>query len=208
MNFQSMIVVTKRVEEKSILEYILSNIVIPEYSYRFLDSDKNSIGIKDLENIIQSISLKKDRVEIIVIKDSYKLTHEAQNSLLKTLEEPFSNTLLVLHTKIKDRILDTILSRCLIFEEDIEVLDNDPDHIEYLFRDFAVNDYLSRDKSIEDFLLEDRSREDVKRAINEILKSIKKSGKEFDINVVLSAYKSIDYNVSPKLVLDYLSFNV
>lgn len=50
---------------------------------------------------------------IVLVRESDRLVEEAQNALLKTLEEPGEDTLLVLETARPDRLLATIHSRCV-----------------------------------------------------------------------------------------------
>lgn len=50
---------------------------------------------------------------IVLVRESERLVEEAQNALLKTLEEPGDSTLLVLETSRPDRLLATIHSRCV-----------------------------------------------------------------------------------------------
>jgi DNA polymerase-3 subunit delta' len=50
--------------------------------------------------------------KICIIKDVENLTPEAANSLLKTLEEPTKQSLLILTTGCPEKILETIRSRC------------------------------------------------------------------------------------------------
>lgn len=52
------------------------------------------------------------RVRTIVISDADDMAHNVGNLLLKTLEEPPANTLLVLTTSVPQKLLPTILSRC------------------------------------------------------------------------------------------------
>jgi DNA polymerase III delta prime subunit len=49
---------------------------------------------------------------VAVIDDAHKMTDEAQNAFLKTLEEPPPNTLLILVTSEPSTLLETIRSRC------------------------------------------------------------------------------------------------
>lgn len=49
---------------------------------------------------------------VAIIDDAHKMTPEAQNAFLKTLEEPPNETLLVLVTSKPEALLPTILSRC------------------------------------------------------------------------------------------------
>lgn len=48
---------------------------------------------------------------IVVIRDAHLMSHEAQNALLKTLEEPPQNTVLILTAAGPDALLPTVLSR-------------------------------------------------------------------------------------------------
>jgi len=50
--------------------------------------------------------------KFLIILDSEKLTTQAQNSLLKTLEEPPSFALILLSSKTQNSLLETIVSRC------------------------------------------------------------------------------------------------
>lgn len=50
---------------------------------------------------------------VVLVRESERLVEEAQNALLKTLEEPGDSTLLVLETSRPDRLLPTIHSRCV-----------------------------------------------------------------------------------------------
>ncbi|MCA9348654.1 AAA family ATPase [Candidatus Saccharibacteria bacterium] len=51
---------------------------------------------------------------LVVIDDAHKLNIEAQNTLLKTIEEPPKSTHFILATSDMSRILPTIASRCFI----------------------------------------------------------------------------------------------
>ncbi len=50
---------------------------------------------------------------IVLIREADRMVEEAQNALLKTLEEPGEATLIVLETARPDRLLPTIHSRCV-----------------------------------------------------------------------------------------------
>ena len=53
------------------------------------------------------------RKKVFIINDSDKMTEEAQNSLLKTLEEPPEYIIIILITANENKLLNTIKSRCL-----------------------------------------------------------------------------------------------
>jgi len=83
-------------------------------------SSKNtqSIGIEDIKKMQEKIFLKpiKSKNKVIVIDDGEALTIEAQNALLKILEEPPAHTLIILSVNTKETILPTIISRCKIIQ--------------------------------------------------------------------------------------------
>jgi hypothetical protein len=54
-------------------------------------------------------------VKVYIVPDADKLTEQAQNALLKTLEEPPAYVRFVLTAPAKDRLLDTIVSRVQTF---------------------------------------------------------------------------------------------
>lgn len=77
---------------------------------------QNSIGIEKLREILPKINLKpyQSPKKIVIIEDAHKLTIEAQNSFLKTLEEPPQNTIILLLIENQDQLLPTIQSRCSV----------------------------------------------------------------------------------------------
>ncbi|MEA3355500.1 MAG: hypothetical protein U9Q63_03390 [Patescibacteria group bacterium] len=77
-----------------------------------------SITIKQVRDIEIFLSKKpyKNNKNIVLIINSEKLTIPAQNALLKTLEEPPKNSLIILLTKNQNQLLETITSRCQIIQ--------------------------------------------------------------------------------------------
>ncbi len=92
----------------------LDDFVIPEYfaedDLLVLEYDQLKIG--QVKEIVQLSSRKpiNNKFQILVIKFSY-IFHEAQNALLKTLEEPPSSTKFIIVTLHDTELLPTILSR-------------------------------------------------------------------------------------------------
>jgi DNA polymerase-3 subunit delta' len=54
--------------------------------------------------------------KIVIIDDAHKMTAEAQNCLLKTLEEPPADSMLILVTSDKRGLFETIVSRCQVVD--------------------------------------------------------------------------------------------
>jgi DNA polymerase III subunit gamma/tau len=75
-------------------------------------------GIDDIRNIHENLGFqtKNDTSKIYIIDEVHMLTKEAFNALLKTLEEPASNTRFFFATTEIHKIPATILSRCQKFE--------------------------------------------------------------------------------------------
>lgn len=103
-----------------------------------------SIGVDDIrEQIIGDIQVKpySSRYKIYIIDEAEKLTVQAQNSLLKTIEEPPEYGIVILLTTNADTFLQTILSRCVRLD-----LKPVKDEIiqEYLMNTYKVPDYEAR----------------------------------------------------------------
>src|SRR3989344_3323233 len=76
------------------------------------------MGIEDVRLIRKKIFLKpfKSKSKAVVMEAPIGLTIQAQNSLLKVLEEPPVNTFILINIPQKETVLPTILSRCQIIE--------------------------------------------------------------------------------------------
>lgn len=79
-------------------------------------STDTSIGIEDVRELLKKIFLKpiKSKQKLVIIKNAETATREAQNALLKILEEPPDNTRIILNAATKETMLPTVLSRCAI----------------------------------------------------------------------------------------------
>lgn len=86
-----------------------------------LKLDENSIKRKDVDELQTSIYKKpyESKKKIYIIDDSHKMTVQAANTFLKTLEEPPEDTIIIMLTINKDLLLDTIVSRCQIINFDM-----------------------------------------------------------------------------------------
>ena len=101
------------------------------HAYLFLDEDMafefaNALGVREVDFIVQEALLTKDIEELqrqlkykpygdrrlVLIKHADNMQIVVQNKLLKTLEEPLGNTIIILSAERRDALLPTILSRC------------------------------------------------------------------------------------------------
>ena len=83
--------------------------------YKEIGPDGNSIKIAQIRELQERIYEKPidSSKKVIVIDDSDKMTEEAQNGLLKTLEEPPEYAIIILIATNENKLLNTIKSRCL-----------------------------------------------------------------------------------------------
>ena len=79
-----------------------------------LEPDGNSIKIEQVRSFQKDLNLKPLEAtrKICLIEEADSMTVGAANALLKTLEEPRGDTLLILLTAQPNRLLETIRSRC------------------------------------------------------------------------------------------------
>lgn len=117
---QSLLISSKN--NKNALNYIHKICLeekIGEYDTSIIESEKQ-IGIKDVKLLQEKTLLKpfKSKQKIVTLNAEKGITIEAQNALLKVLEEPPNNTIIVLIVNSKNVALPTILSRCKIVELD------------------------------------------------------------------------------------------
>lgn len=77
-------------------------------------NEKGSITIEMIRNLQQKINLKpyEARTKAFIIQDSHLMTSEAANCLLKTLEEPPKNSVIILITSKAEELFPTVRSRC------------------------------------------------------------------------------------------------
>ncbi len=75
-----------------------------------------AIGIDQIRKIKTRLGLRaaKNKLKICWIKKAHLLTTEAQNAILKTLEEPPQQAIIILSTSKPNQLLPTIQSRCRI----------------------------------------------------------------------------------------------
>lgn len=78
------------------------------------EEGKNAIGVEQIRNLVDAFSLTsyEGNGKVGVIEPANSMTVNAANSLLKTLEEPSGNALLILVADRVGKLPATIFSRC------------------------------------------------------------------------------------------------
>ena len=78
--------------------------------------DRESIVKDQILALIDRLSYKPyGRRYVAVIEDAHLMNAAAQNKLLKTLEEPVSEAVMILLAEREEALLPTVLSRCCVF---------------------------------------------------------------------------------------------
>ena len=80
-----------------------------------IEKDKTTISIEQIRNVISDTRTKQKTARYIVIRQAEKMTLEACNAFLKSLEEPNENYHYILQTENLSNIIPTIRSRAEIF---------------------------------------------------------------------------------------------
>lgn len=81
-------------------------------------TEKASLGIGEVRQLEHQLNLKPYRSshKVGLVRKAETLTVEAQNALLKTLEEPPERTQLILTASTPEELLPTIVSRCQVIQ--------------------------------------------------------------------------------------------
>lgn len=93
-------------------------LVAPEIIEEKGKKREQEIGIEKIRDIQRQVSLFSFRggYKIIIIDSIEKMTRQAANALLKTLEEPSAKTIFILISSAPRVLLPTIISRCLMIK--------------------------------------------------------------------------------------------
>ena len=155
----------------------------------------NSIGVEDVRSQINSdiaIMPYSSPYKIYIINEGEMLTDQAQNALLKTLEEPPAYAVLIILTTNLEALLPTILSRCVVL------------HMKPV-QDGLVKEYLKKELMIPDYKADIcvafargnigrakqlASSEDFENIRNEAL-SLVKNIRNMDLHEVMAAVRKI-----------------
>lgn len=112
---------------------------------KFVTHEKpNSIGVDDIrEQLVEDIQIKpyNGYHKVYILDEAEKMTPQAQNAILKTIEEPPSYGVILLLTNNIEAMLPTIRSRCIHYE--LRALQENV-ITEYLIAKKRVPDYEAR----------------------------------------------------------------
>ncbi len=92
-------------------EYLKKTVDFSDIQNVYVIKPVDNIGIDEIRNAIDFLSISKEKTKYLVIYDAEKMTTEAVNAFLKTLEEPNKNSVIILTTTNWKNLLKTVRSR-------------------------------------------------------------------------------------------------
>ncbi len=120
---------SKNFNRNNAIEYLQN--IFPDFEkspdYLLIDKDeaKSKIGISEIKNAISFVSIKPSysKLKAVFIDESQYLSLDAQNAMLKTLEEPPDYAQFIMTVDHPSNLLQTVLSRAKVqIVEDRNVL--------------------------------------------------------------------------------------
>lgn len=86
----------------------------PDLHFATVPSGKTVIGVGEIREAIHQLQYApfEGNFRTLIVENAERLTDEAQNALLKTLEEPPSRAIIVLVTPLFGALIPTVASRC------------------------------------------------------------------------------------------------
>ena len=102
--------------ENAIIEENISKRIFPDVY--FLPRNSENLKVEDVELVLERLNYfpMQANCKVFVLENFSSATSQAQNKLLKTLEETPNNVYFLLCSEKEDGILSTVKSRCRILE--------------------------------------------------------------------------------------------
>ena len=104
-----------------------------------LDAASNN-GVEDMRDLLSKVNLgNPGRMKVYILDEAHMLTRGAENSLLKTLEEPPGHVVWVLATTEPHKVVQTIRSRCQVFELGLLGAEEMTEHVRWIIEDAGLD---------------------------------------------------------------------
>ena len=116
LKFNSLLLVCSHLQQDQEIKNLADKFKIDSknaFDYFEISAQKKEISIDQIRELKGHIYQKpmKAKVKFVAVKDADLLSMEAQNALLKLIEEPPSHAVIVLATEKKQKLLPTVRSR-------------------------------------------------------------------------------------------------
>lgn len=133
----------------------------------------------------------------LLIENAHNMTVEAQNALLKTLEEPPLDAEIILETPDEDLLLPTIRSRCIVERTKFEKTPTETELPEFA----SISERLSHAKE------KSANRESAKEYVENLLIASESDLNPRRIRSLFRAKKFLKANCNTRMVLENLFLN-
>ena len=171
--------------------------------FKLIEPDSGSIKIEQIRDMQDDIVQKPiiSEKKVYVIRDSEYMTREAQNCLLKTLEEPPEFAIIILVTANESKLLTTVKSRCMKIAFD----EIDKDEI----KKYILSNYTDIDERLFDMCdgsigkeIELQENKEIYIGINKLIDNLDKQDLIYILNNADVLYKQKD-NINK--ILNYIN---
>lgn len=212
----SWLLLTEKEQRKKAVEKILSHLKIKkENNPDLFFLSEEGVGIDQVRKIKKFLSLKQWQKgkKTVVILWGETLTLEAQNALLKTLEEKQTNRLILIGGEKKEEFLPTIISRCRIITLKREKKEEDASFLEKILSLPLEERFLFLEQEIK---LEKMTPEEGLSWLKENLKAAQKKLVSSNqplkwkriIRLLEKSKNLIEAHLSPKTAIDWFILNL
>lgn len=104
-----------------------------------LDAASNN-KVEDMRDLLGKVNLgNPGRAKVYILDEVHMLTSQAENALLKTLEEPPDHVTWVLATTEPHKVVETIRSRCQVFQLTLLGADEMAEHVRWVIADAGLD---------------------------------------------------------------------
>ncbi len=184
------------------IDQILSEMSLSENSPLILRME-DKLGIESIKQIKYHLLLRSGEGEskVIIINPADGLTLDAQNALLKLLEEPQGDVVFILGVVKEESLLNTVRSRCQSVNLEIKPSELAADDQKFI-EDLLAQEPETRLEMVEKI---ENKKDWLEKLVFYYHQKLKNEAQLLnDVKKVLTAQKWIKQNVMPKAVIDYL----
>jgi len=199
---QPKIIVSKNREERdSEIWKILEQSQITKNNPDLFILEDEKIGIAQIKQLIKHLSTKPfgKTAKSVVIFDGNNISPDAQNALLKILEEPPGDSVILIGVNSETKLLPTVISRCLVLKYESGIMNHG--------KEFDLNKILEAMIKERFDIIEKLS--DKEKFLNDLTQSyrekvLKGEGNGKFLEELLQAQIWKESNVNIRTILEYL----
>lgn len=200
---------TSKREEKA-EEILLENNLARNHPNLLWFSPEEKLGIEQARQIKDFLSLKpyQGSSQAVILICAENLTPDAQNALLKVLEEPPEGTIFILGASSEDQLLPTVLSRCQIVNLSMPATSDKGKYQQEIEKLFGYSmekrfQFIEKLDKKEEFLLALAS-----YFRQQMLKNLSNRELQVFLSDLIDAERWANQNVNIRAILEYLMLRI